>query len=195
MDLQQALDIVSYKIGLRFGEAALGDELFLDEKIHEAILDKASGNEQTVDLKQYMVATKVVSAERTRLFQVNNENFLTENLSQSDVNSTESGLQYQIIEDSNSSTKPSANDEVTVHYTGKLIDGMVFDCSIERGEPATFAVNKVIAGWTEGLQLMSVGSKYKFFIPQDLAYGDRGVGSDIPPFATLVFEVELISIN
>lgn len=194
MDLKQALDIVSYKIGLRFGESALGDEVFLDEKIHEAILDKAAGNEQTFDLKQYMVATKMVSAERSRLFTVKNEQFLTDNATNDDVVQTESGMQYKVLQQG-SGKSPSDSNEVTVNYTGKLIDGMVFDSSVERGEPATFGVSKVIAGWREGIKLMNIGSKYQFFIPQALGYGDRGVGSDIPPFATLVFEVELLEIS
>ena len=158
MDLKQALDIVSYKIGLRFGESALGDEVFLDEKIHEAILDKAAGNEQTFDLKQYMVATKMVSAERSRLFTVKNEQFLTDNATNDDVVQTESGMQYKVLQQG-SGKSPSDSNEVTVNYTGKLIDGMVFDSSVERGEPATFGVSKVITGWREGIKLMNIGSK------------------------------------
>ncbi len=194
MDLQEALNIVSYKIGLRFGETALGDELFIDDKIHEAILDKAAGNEQQIDLKIYMQATQMVSAERSRLFKVKNEHFLTENATNPEVTTTHSGLQYKVIHPADGA-RPSLTDTVTVHYTGKLIDGTVFDSSIERGQPATFAVAKVIAGWTEALQLMQVGSKLQLFIPQQLGYGSRGVGSDIPPHATLVFDVELLAIS
>ena len=91
--------------------------------------------------------------------------------------------------------KPSATDEVTVHYHGTLIDGTVFDSSVQRNKPASFPLNQVIAGWTEGVQLMSVGSKYKFFIPYNLAYGERGAGAQIKPFSALVFEVELLSIK
>ena len=90
---------------------------------------------------------------------------------------------------------PGATDQVTVHYTGRLLDGSVFDSSVRRGEPATFPLNGVIAGWTEGLQLMKEGSKYVFYIPSDLAYGARGAGNDIPPYADLIFEVELIKVN
>jgi FKBP-type peptidyl-prolyl cis-trans isomerase FklB len=194
MELKEALDIVSYKIGLRFGETALGDELFLDTKIHEAILDKAAGSEQQIDLKVYMQATQMVSAERTRMFQVKNEVFLTENISNSDVKTTESGLQYKVIQAAKG-VKPILTDSVTVHYTGKLICGTIFDSSVERGEPATFAVKKVIAGWAEALQLMQVGEKYQLYIPQGLGYGKRGMGSDIPPYATLVFDVELLAIS
>ena len=196
MELTEALDIVSYKIGLRFGETALGDELFLDEKIHEAILDKAAGAEQEIDLKVYMQATQMVSAERTRLFKVKNEDFLTENAVNSDVKTTNSGLQYKVIQAVEADQPRSgATDTVTVHYTGKLIDGTVFDSSEERGGPATFAVEKVIAGWAEAIQLMQVGEKFQLFIPQELGYRKRGVGSDIPPYATLVFDVELLAIS
>lgn len=197
MELKEALDIVSYKIGLRFGETALGDELFLDEKIHEAIRDKAAGSERAIDLKIYMQATHIVSAERTRMFQVKNETFLTENASNSDVKTTASGLQYKVLQAASGSnlTKPTLTDTVTVHYTGKLICGTLFDSSVERGEPATFAVKKVIAGWSEALQLMLIGDKFQLFIPQGLGYGKRGMGGDIPPYATLVFEVELLAIS
>ncbi len=193
MELQEALEIVSYKIGLRFGETALGDELFLDEKIHEAILDKTSGAEQDIDLKVYMAATQIVSAERTRLFKVKNQQFLTDNASQPEVQTTASGLQYKVIKAA-SGNKPKITDSVTVHYTGKLICGTIFDSSHERDKPSTFAVNKVIAGWSEAIQLMQVGETYKLFIPEDIAYGKRGMGSDIPPHATLIFEVELLAI-
>lgn len=106
---------------------------------------------------------------------------------------TESGLQYRVIKEG-AGVKPAATDKVKVHYTGKLIDGTVFDSSVERGTPAEFGLNQVIPGWTEGLQLMSVGSIYELTIPFELAYGPRGSGQVIPPYATLVFEVELIEI-
>ena len=196
MELPEALDIVSYKIGLRFGESVLGDELFLEEKIHEAIADKAAGSEKAIDLKVYMQATHIVSAERTRLAKVKNETFLTDNAAKDDIQTTPSGLQYKIIQKASSpSSKPSLEDTVTVHYTGKLICGTVFDSSHERGEPATFALQKVISGWSEALQLMQVGEKSQLFIPQEIGYGKRGMGSDIPPYATLLFEVELLSIS
>ena len=196
MELKEALDIVSYKIGLRFGETAMGDELFLDEKIKEAISDKASDSEKEIDLKVYMQATQIVSSERTRLYKVKNETFLTDNATKSDVSTTDSGLQYKVIKTSASSSelKPKATDSVTVHYTGKLICGTVFDSSIERGESSTFAVEKVIPGWSEAIQLMKVGDQFEFYIPQEIGYGKRGMGSDIPPYATLVFEVELLAI-
>jgi len=109
------------------------------------------------------------------------------------VKSTPSGLQYTVISEG-TGPKPTLSSTVKVHYTGKLIDGTTFDSSVDRGEPIEFPLNGVIKGWTEGVQLMSKGSKYKFFIPADLAYGDRGAGNAIGPNETLVFEVELIDI-
>jgi len=194
MELDDAIEMVSYKIGLRFGEPAAADPLFSKEAILQAVEDKKNGSEKDIDLKEYMAATKMVSAERSRRFKLSNEEFLTENKSKEGIISTDSGLQYKVIE-SGSGDSPKASDQVTVHYTGKLTDGMVFDSSVERGQPASFGVDQVISGWTEALQLMTTGAKYQLFIPQELGYGDRGVGSDIPPYATLIFDVELLSIE
>ena len=121
------------------------------------------------------------------------EKFLAENALREGVIVTESGLQYEVIK-MGKGKKPSATDRVKVHYHGTLIDGTVFDSSVERGEPITFGLNQVIAGWTEGLQLMPVGSKFKLYIPQELGYGSRNAGS-IPPYSTLIFEVELLGIE
>lgn len=122
------------------------------------------------------------------------EKFFKENAKKSGVVTLPSGLQYQIIKEGNG-PKPTINDKVTVHYHGTLLDGKVFDSSVESGQPASFPVGGVITGWTEGLQLMPVGSKWKLFIPSNLAYGERGAGNLIGPNEPLVFEVELISIN
>lgn len=119
--------------------------------------------------------------------------FLTENKAKAGVTTTASGLQYS-IEKEGTGAKPTATDRVKVHYTGRLLDGKVFDSSVERGQPAEFGVGEVIKGWTEALQLMPVGSKWKLYIPSDLAYGDRGAGADIKPGSTLVFDVELLDI-
>jgi len=119
--------------------------------------------------------------------------FLEENKSREGINTTASGLQYEVLTEG-TGPKPSADDRVRVHYHGTLIDGTVFDSSIDRGEPAVFGVGQVIPGWTEALQLMSVGSKWKVYIPSDLAYGERGAGADIGPNTTLIFEVELLEI-
>lgn len=119
--------------------------------------------------------------------------FLKANKEKAEVKETASGLQY-IVEKEGTGEQPKATDEVTVHYTGKLLDGTVFDSSVNRGEPATFPLNRVIPGWTEGVQLMKEGAKYTFFIPSNLAYGAQGVPNAIPPHSTLIFEVELIKV-
>lgn len=123
------------------------------------------------------------------------EAYLEQNAKQDGVTVTESGLQYRVIEKGEGGKSPSATSQVTVHYAGKLIDGNEFDSSYKRGQPASFPLNGVIAGWTEGLQLMSEGDKYEFFIPYGLGYGERGSQGSIPPYATLVFTVELISVD
>ncbi len=119
--------------------------------------------------------------------------FLAANAKKEGVRTTASGLQYQVLAQGNG-RKPARHQTVRVHYTGRLIDGKVFDSSVQRGEPAEFGLTQVIAGWTEGLQLMPAGSKYRFFIPPELAYGDRGAPGAIPPGAALIFDVELLEI-
>ncbi len=121
--------------------------------------------------------------------------FLAANKTKPGIVVTESGLQYQIITTGKGNKPTSAEDMVTVHYTGKLIDGTVFDSSVERGEPANFRLNEVIPGWTEGLQMMHEGDKWMLYIPYDIGFGERGSGSQIPPYAALIFEVELIKVN
>ena len=123
------------------------------------------------------------------------EAFLSENAKAEGVITTASGLQYKILQVGHGSTSPGPNDRVRVHYHGTLIDGTVFDSSVERGEPISFGLNQVIKGWTEGLQLMVVGQKNRLFIPSDLAYGDRGAGRKIGPGDALIFDVELLGIN
>ena len=122
------------------------------------------------------------------------EDYLKSNAEKEGVKVTESGLQYSVITAADGA-KPKATDEVTVHYRGTLIDGTEFDSSYSRGAPTSFTLNEVIPGWTEGVQLMSVGSKYRFVIPFNLAYGERGAGGQIGPFETLIFEVELLEIK
>lgn len=121
--------------------------------------------------------------------------FLEENKKRKEVTTTASGLQYEVMKRGTGTESPKATDKVKVHYHGTTTDGGVFDSSVERGEPITFGLNQVISGWTEGLQLMHVGDKFKFFIPADLAYGDRSPSPKIPPGSVLVFEVELFEIN
>lgn len=120
--------------------------------------------------------------------------FLEENLKKDGIKSTASGLQYKVIKEGDGA-QPAATDVVEVHYHGTLLDGTVFDSSVDRGETTSFPLNRVIPGWTEGLQLMKEGGKYRFFIPYDLAYGERGAGADIKPYSTLIFEVELFKVG
>jgi FKBP-type peptidyl-prolyl cis-trans isomerase len=123
-----------------------------------------------------------------------NQEYLEDNAKKDGVKVTASGLQYRVIQQGNGSRPADGNAEVEVHYEGKLIDGTVFDSSYQRGESISFFLNQVIPGWTEGVQLMPIGSKYEFVIPSELGYGQRGAGGVIPPNATLIFEVELLKI-
>lgn len=132
-------------------------------------------------------------AEQFKDYKIENEEFLEANKEEEGVITTPSGLQYKVLE-MGEGERPELTDTVEVHYTGKLIDGTVFDSSIERGEPAQFRVNALIKGWSEGLQLMPEGSKYMFYVPYDLGYGEGGAGQTIKPFSTLVFEVHLLDI-
>ena len=127
-------------------------------------------------------------------FKEEGEKFLAENAKREGVKTTASGLQYEVLE-ATLGQKPKTTDSVKVHYEGTLIDGTVFDSSYKRGKPISFPLNGVIKGWTEGLQLMSVGSKYKLFIPYQLAYGEHGAGDSIPPYAALIFTVELLEVK
>ncbi len=162
----------------------LRDQGQLPEEEVQEILQAYSAEVQTVAEKKMQEENAKIAEE--------NKAFLAENAKAEGVTVTESGLQYSVITQAEGA-KPTAEDTVTVHYVGTLIDGTEFDSSVKRGQPATFPLNRVIPGWTEGLQLMSVGEKYKFVIPAELAYGEQGAGS-IPPGATLIFEVELLEI-
>ncbi len=121
--------------------------------------------------------------------------FLAENTKKPNIVTTATGLQYEVLTKGTGAKSPSSTDNVTVHYKGTTLDGKEFDSSYSRGEPATFPLNRVIAGWTEGVQLMKEGDKFRFYIPSDLAYGSRGAGRDIGPNAALIFDVELIKIQ
>lgn len=131
--------------------------------------------------------------EQSRKAKSAGEDFLAANAKKEGVVTLPSGLQYQVLREGNGK-RPKATDQVRCHYEGTLINGTVFDSSYKRGEPAIFGLNQVIKGWTEGVQLMQEGAKYRFFIPYDLAYGERGAGQQIPPFAALIFDVELIEV-
>lgn len=160
--------------------AAEGDSAILDQAGRQSVIQSYFSSISEIEGQENIAKGK---------------KYLEDNAKRDGVKVTESGLQYEVISEVEGD-KPAATDKVTVHYTGTVISGEVFDSSVERGEPAKFGLNQVIPGWTEGLQLMSVGSKYKFYIPSELGYGERGMpGSPIGPNSTLIFEVELISID
>lgn len=160
----------------------------------ENLLSETEKNEVMMRWQQEMQAKKQAQmAEQAKVVKKEGAAFMAQNRNNPGVFETPSGLQYQVIKGAEG-RKPAATDTVHVHYHGTLLNGQVFDSSVERGEPISFPLNQVIAGWTEGVQLMSIGSKYKFFIPSELAYGDQAVGT-IPAGSTLIFEVELLDIK
>ena len=173
-----------------------GDSLALDvllEAIKDVFKNKAllmDQQECSNTVQQYITEAREIRSVKMR---TEGQRFLAENKTKAGVKTTASGLQYSVITTGKGKT-PTATDRVTVHYTGKLIDGMIFDSSVQRGSPATFSVNGVIAGWTEALQLMHEGDKWMLYIPDNLGYGERGSGQ-IPPYSALIFEVELIKVN
>lgn len=147
--------------------------------------------EAETTIQQYMQQAMM---KKSAIVKEAGQEFLDSNKAKAGVKTTASGLQYQVLNEGHGKS-PASSEKVTVHYTGKLIDGSVFDSSVERGQPATFGVNQVIPGWTEALQLMKEGDKWILYIPYALAYGERGSPPTIPPFSTLVFEVELLKVN
>jgi FKBP-type peptidyl-prolyl cis-trans isomerase FklB len=194
------MEKVSYSLGVNVatGVKAQGIESLDINAISKAINDVFEGNDLDISEEESMQVLqeyfrKIAKEKQEKVTEVG-ASYLVENGAREGVITTESGLQYEVMK-SGDGAKPSATDQVSVHYHGMLTDGTVFDSSVDRGEPATFAVNGVIPGWVEALQLMSVGDKWKLTIPSELAYGDRGARGLIGPGATLVFEVELLGIN
>ena len=202
--IETEIDSVSYAIGVLVGannnqqlENAPGDDEMNVELMAAAFRSISLGEETKItEQEAQSIIQQFFNSASEREAQANLEEgnkFLEENKAREGVKTTESGLQYEIITEGDG-PKPAATDQVRVHYHGTLIDGTVFDSSVDRGEPAVFGVNRVIPGWTEALQMMPVGSKWKIYIPADLAYGERGAGGDIGPNSTLIFDVELLEI-
>ncbi len=194
------MEKVSYALGLSMGQnlRSSGVKQLNYAQLAKGIEDVMAGNQPAISYQEAQqvlndfftkLEDEVAGAEKAR-----GEQFLAENAKREGVKTTESGLQYEVIE-ATIGQKPAATDTVRVHYEGTLIDGTVFDSSYKRGESISFGLNQVIKGWTEGLQLMSIGSKYKLYIPYYLGYGERGAGAQIPPYATLIFTVELLGIE
>jgi len=206
MKLETPKDRISYTIGVNIGQDFKGQEIDVDTNVLlmglKDSLDgkelKLTDEEMVAEIQSFqqkmqakMVAEMEASAGKN---QAEGEAFLTENANKEGDVVTESGLQYKVLEEGEGDS-PGAADVATVHYKGTLIDGTQFDSSYDRGQPATFPVGGVIPGWTEALQLMKPGAKWQLFIPSALAYGERGAGQDIGPNATLLFDVELISVE
>lgn len=190
---QSTMDSLSYSVGVVLGKSLKqqGIDQVDAVSLARAIEDYLGGKDLAIDEKS---AGQNVNKYLREKQAGAGEAFLAENGKREGVTTTASGLQYEVLKEGDG-PKPKSNQKVTVHYHGTLIDGTVFDSSVERGRPASFGVTQVIQGWVEGLQLMSKGSKYKFYIPYNLAYGERGAPPKIQPYAALIFEVELLDIN
>ena len=191
-------DRFNYGLGMIIGERVLKQYGEVDYEIMlQGIIAQSEDKATLLTLAEAEEALRIMQQQQDEkkfaAVKERGEAFLKTNAAIEGVTITESGLQYSVIT-AGDGAKPAASDRVTVHYRGSLIDGTEFDSSYSRGEPATFGLNQVISGWTEGVQLMSPGSKFKFVIPYHLGYGERGAGNSIGPFETLVFEVELIEI-
>lgn len=195
------MDKVSYFIGSQIGGQFKNQGIDIEfDNFVQAIKDVLEGNEPkfneeelNVAMQQFEAAMQKKAMAKAEEQKAAGKQFLVDNGKRDGVVTTDSGLQYEVIVEGDG-PKPVPTDNVNVHYHGTLVDGTVFDSSVERGEPITFGVQQVIKGWTEALQLMPVGSKWKLFIPSELAYGETGAGADIGPGATLVFDVELLGI-
>ena len=200
------MDKLSYALGIRIGTQLrdLGASQLVAEDFAQAVKDMIDGRQPAINQQeaQTLVNQFIQEAETRKHAEMaakgakvkaEGEDFLKANQTAEGVITLPSGLQYKVLKEG-SGKKPKATDQVKCHYEGTLIDGTVFDSSYRRGEPAVFPLNGVIAGWTEGVQLMSEGAKFRFFIPFNLAYGENGAGNSIPPYAALIFDVELIEV-
>jgi len=199
--LESTAEKGGYGIGLQIGQQLADSAMQVSaEAVAKGIYDVLNQNKPAIALEEVSKALQQIQqqaqeAANAQFKQIEQEGraFLVENAKKDNIKVTETGLQYEVITEGNGN-KPTRQDSVRVHYTGKLINGTTFDSSVVRGTPAEFPVSSVIAGWTEALQLMPVGSKWRLTIPHNLAYGERGAGQSIPPFSVLVFEVELLDI-
>lgn len=193
------MDKVSYALGMSIGrqlQQMNAAEVNVDD-FAQAIKDVFASKTSLTDSEAQQAVQDFFqrkAEEQAGAAKAEGEAFLAENAKKEGVVSLPSGLQYQVLREGDG-RKPAATDQAECHYEGTLINGQVFDSSYQRGQTATFGLNQVIAGWTEGLQLMQEGAKYRFFIPYHLAYGERGAGQSIPPFATLIFDVELVKVK
>ena len=201
------MDKFSYAMGLGVGRqlAQMGAEGMSIEDFTDAINDVLGGKEikmshheaQTI-VQEFFIAQEkkmqAINAEKGKAAKEAGEKFLAENAKKEGVKTTASGLQYEVLKEG-TGRKPKDTDTVECHYEGFLLDGTLFDSSVQRGQTASFSLQQVIAGWTEGLQLMQEGAKFRFYIPYMLAYGESGAGASIPPFSTLIFDVELIGVK
>lgn len=201
------MDKLSYALGHNIGHQLIGMGLGKSLNIDDyaaAIRDVMEGRPEQMNAAEVQQVLQhffneleerqqAEAAERGRAARAKGEAFLAENKKQPGVVTTASGLQYTVLQEG-TGRQPKASDTVRCHYEGRLLDGTVFDSSYRRGVPADFGLRQVISGWTEGVQLMKEGAKYRFFIPYNLAYGEHGAGADIPPYAALVFDVELIKV-
>lgn len=199
-------DRISYALGLSMGynfkasgieHVDTADFAAGVAAVYDGAAPRMTIDEAKAEINAFFTAMQerqqAASKEMGRVNREAGQAFLAENAKRPEVKVTSTGLQYEVLAEGNG-PKPEAHDQVEVHYTGRLIDGTVFDSSVERGEPATFGVTQVIPGWVEALQLMSAGSKWRLYIPSDLAYGPNGGGGVIGPDATLIFDVELLKV-
>ena len=201
------MDKLSYSLGLGIGQQllqmGLKDTLVVND-FAASITDVLKGNDLKVNHQEAQqivnsffaeqeARQRAAQAEAGKAAKAEGEKFLADNAKKEGITVTKSGLQYEVLTEG-SGKQPKANDTVRCHYEGRLLDGTVFDSSYKRNQPADFGLQQVIAGWTEGVQLMKEGSKFRFYIPYMLAYGEGGAGASIPPFATLIFDVELIKV-
>jgi len=201
------MDKLSYALGLNMGaqlsQAGIKDELNAAD-FAAGVIDMIQKKQPQISLQeaQQVLNTffseleskqQAAAAEAGKAAREEGEKFLAENGKKAGITTTASGLQYEVLTEG-TGKQPKASDTVRCHYEGRLLNGTVFDSSYRRGEPADFGLRQVIAGWTEGVQLMKEGAKFRFYIPYNLAYGERGAGSDIPPYAALIFDVELVKV-